>query len=57
LRRHIALRKQVNDLPDSLVGLVIGSFQLAFGAVIGIRSVVEATVGDWTAETLVEEQE
>ena len=42
---------------DGFVGLVIGSFQLAIRPVIGMGLVVEATVGDWPAEALVEEQE
>ena len=42
---------------DGLVGLVIGSFEFAVRLVLGIRLVMEATVGEWTAEALVEEQE
>ena len=42
---------------DGLVGLVIGSLEFCVRPVIRIGLVVEATVGDWAAETLVEEQE
>ena len=42
---------------DGLVGFVTGSFEFALGPVSGVGLVVEATVGKWTAETLVEEQE
>ena len=41
---------------DRPIGLVIGDFE-AVGPVIGMGLVVEATVGDWPAEALVEEQE
>ena len=49
--------EQVNDVLDSLVGLVIGGFEFAVGAVGRIGSVMEAAVGERTAEALVEEQE
>ena len=42
---------------DGLVGLVISGFEFALRPVIGIGPVVEATVGDWAAETLVKKQE
>jgi hypothetical protein len=35
---------------------VVGDFELAVGAVCGIGLVVEAAVGQWPTETLVEEQ-
>ena len=49
--------KQVNDLLDGLVGLMIRGFEFAFRPVIGVGLVMEATIGERAAETLVEEQE
>jgi len=49
--------KQFDDSLNGLVGFVIGGFQLAVGAVRRIGLVVEAAVGERTAEPLVEEQE
>ena len=42
---------------DRLIGFVIGDFEFAIRPVIGMGLVVEATVGDWPAEALVEEEE
>ena len=42
---------------DGLVGLMIRGFEFAFRPVIGIGLVMEATIGERAAETLVEEQE
>ena len=42
---------------DRPIGFVIGDFEFAIRPVIGMGPVVEATVGDWPAEALVEEQE
>jgi hypothetical protein len=49
--------EELHNVLDSLVGLVVGDFEFAVGAVCGIRSVVETAVGERTAKALVEEQE
>ena len=49
--------QQVNDVLDGLVGFVIGGFEFAVWPVRRIGFVMEAAVGERTAETLVEEQE
>jgi hypothetical protein len=49
--------KQINDLLDGLVGLVIGKLQFAVWPVGGIGLMVEAAVGQRTTQTLVEKQE
>ena len=41
---------------NSVIGLVIGSLKFALGSVAGVGPVMEATVGQRAAETLVEEQ-
>ena len=42
---------------DGGVGAVIGGFEFAVGPVLGVWLVVEAAVGEWAAQALVEEQE
>jgi hypothetical protein len=41
---------------DGFVGAVVGGFEFAGGLVVGVGAVVEAAVGEGTAEPLVEEQ-
>ena len=47
----------MNDVLDGLVGLVVGGFEPAVGAVGRVGFVMEAAVGERTTEALVEEQE
>ena len=42
---------------NGFIGFVIGGFELTVGPVRGIGFVMEAAVGQRTAEALVEEQE
>ena len=49
--------QQIDDLLDGFVGAVVCGFQLAERLVTGGRTVVEAAVGERTAEPLVEEEE
>ena len=42
---------------NGAVGLVIRSFEFADWLVVGIDLVVEATVGEWSTQALVEEQQ
>ena len=49
--------KQINDLLDGLVGLVIGKLQFAVWPVGGIGLMVEAAVGQRATQALVEKQE
>ena len=49
--------KQFDDVVDGFVGAVIGGFELAVGAGVGVGLVVEEAVGERAAEPLVEEQE
>ena len=48
--------KQIDDLLDGFVGAVICGFQFTLRLVTGDRTVVEAAVGERTAEPFVEEQ-
>jgi hypothetical protein len=48
--------KQIDDLLDGFVGAVICGFQFARRLVTGDRPVVEAAVGERTAEPFVEEE-
>ena len=50
-------RKQLDDVLNGLVGLVIRSFELTVGAMRRIGAMMEAAVGQWAAEALVKEQE
>ena len=42
---------------NGLIGIMVGRFEFALRPVIGIGLVMEATVGEGTAEALVEEEE
>ena len=48
--------KQIDDLLNGFVGAVICGFQFTVWLVTGDRTVVEAAVGERTAEPLVEEE-
>jgi hypothetical protein len=49
--------KQFDDAVYGFVGAVVGGFELAVWAVFGVGTVVEAAVGERTAEPLVKEEE
>ena len=49
--------EQIDDILDGFVGAVIGGFELAVWLVFGVRLVVEAAVGERSAEALMKEQE
>jgi hypothetical protein len=44
--------EHVDNLLDGVVGAVVGGFDLAMWTVVGVRAVVEAAVGDRSAEPL-----
>ena len=48
--------EQIDDILDGLVGAVVGDFESAVWAILRIRTTVEAAVGKWSAQPLVEEQ-
>ena len=48
--------KQIDDLLDGFVGAVICGLQFTVWLVTGDRAVVEAAVGERTAEPFVEEE-
>ena len=48
--------EQIDDILDGLVGAVVGDFESAVWAILRIRTAVEAAVGKWSAQPLVEEQ-
>ena len=45
----------IDDLIDRLVAAVVGGFELAVWAMFCIGLMVEAAVGEWSAQTFVEE--
>jgi hypothetical protein len=49
--------QEVDDIVDGLVGFVIGGFEFAVWSARRFGFVVEAAVGEGTAEAFVEEQE
>src|SRR6266850_1490750 len=49
--------EEIDDLLNSLIGAVVGGFELAGRLVMRVGAVVEAAVGEWAAESFVEEQE
>ena len=49
--------QEVDDFFDGLVGAVVGGFEPAVWPMLGVWPVVEATVGERSAQALVEEQE
>ena len=48
--------EEIDDLLNSFIGAVVGGFELAGGLVMGVGAVMEAAVGERTAEPFVEEQ-
>ena len=46
----------IDNLLDGFVGAVVCGFELAIWTVVRIRAVVEAAVGDRSAEPFMEEQ-
>ena len=48
--------QEIDDPLDGGVGAMIGGLEPAVGAVVRVRAMVEAAVGERTAETFVEEQ-
>jgi hypothetical protein len=50
-------REQVDDLLDGFVGTMVGQFEAAVRAMLGVRTVVEAAIGQRTAQPLMEEKE
>jgi hypothetical protein len=48
--------EHIDNLLDGFVGAVVHGFELAIWTVVGIRVVVEAAVGDRSAEPFMEEQ-
>ena len=49
--------EELNDLGNGGVGLVHGSLEFAVGLEFGVGSAAEQVVGQWTAQTLMEEDE
>ena len=49
--------KQINDVLDGFVGAVVGGFEPAGWLMAGDGAVVEAAMGERTAEPFVEEEE
>ena len=47
--------QQFDNLIDGLVGAVVGGFELAVWAMFCVGLVVEAAVGEWSAQTFVEQ--
>ena len=48
--------EEIDDFFDGFVGAVVGGFELAVGTVLGVRAVVEAAVGERSAQPFMEEQ-
>jgi hypothetical protein len=46
--------QQLDNLLDGFVGAVVCGFELALWAVFWVGLVVEAAVGEWSAQTFVE---
>ena len=47
--------QQFDNLIDGFVGAVVGGFELAVWAMSCVGLVVEVAVGEWSAQTFVEE--
>jgi hypothetical protein len=56
LSRRRSGGKEIDNLLDGFVSAVIRGFQFTVRLVTGDGSVMEATVGEWTAEPFVEEE-
>ena len=50
-------RQQIDDLFDGVVGAVVGEFEAAIWAMLRIRPVVKAAIGERSTQALVEEQQ
>src|SRR3984893_16946940 len=48
--------EEIDDVLDGFVGAVVCGFELAVGTVVGVRAVVEAAVGERSAQPFMEEQ-
>ena len=48
--------KEINNVLDGSISLMIGDFEFAMGSMGGVWLVVKAAVSKWTAQALVEEQ-
>jgi hypothetical protein len=48
-------RQQFDNLIDGLVGPVVGGFELTVWTMFCVGLVVEVAVGEWAAQTFVEE--
>src|SRR6476661_4514119 len=49
--------ENVDDVFDGFVGAMIGGFEAAVGSVLGIGAMVEAAVGERSAQPFMEQQE
>src|SRR6478672_10612251 len=49
--------EQIDDVLDGLVGAVVGGFESAVWAMLRVRTVVEAAVGERSAQPFMEQQE
>ncbi len=47
--------EQIDDVLNGFVGAVVGGFEPAVWAVVGVRAVMEAAVGERPAEPFMEE--
>ena len=48
--------KEIDNVLDGSISLMIGDFEFAMGSMGGVWLVVKAAVSKWTAQALVEEQ-
>ena len=50
-------REQIDDLLDGFVGTMISQFEAAVRTMLGVRTMVEAAIGQRAAQSLMEEKE
>jgi hypothetical protein len=50
-------RQEIDDLFDGFVGAVVGEFEAAVWAMLRVRPVVKAAIGERSTQALVEEQQ
>ncbi len=50
-------RQEIDDVFDGFVGAMIGAFEAAVWAMLRVRAVVKAAVGERSAQALVEKQQ
>jgi hypothetical protein len=55
--RGLGCGQEIDDVLDGFVGAVVGEFEAAAWAMVGVRPVVKAAVGERSAQALVKEQE